>query len=89
MRKGGYQIIDLGGVNLGTANSPAKPTIAGIYEKLEGTTKAIMLSGIVIDNVEQKDRYCTVNVNDSSYVLTDCVYTYTINADGQVTLGNV
>lgn len=65
MVKGGYQIIDLGG----HANTKGVGAIyEGIYEKIEGTSKPILLSGIVIDTIEYHDTYIFPCVNGTNYV---------------------
>lgn len=90
MRKGGYQIIDLGGVNLGTAESPTSVVIDGLYNKLEGVVKPILLTGIVIDNVEQKDTFVTATVIDTSIQLISGSNTFTVTSgNNKVILGNV
>ena len=65
MLTGGYQIINLNDENhsLGTGK-----VHEGIYEKIEGTRKPILLSGIVVGGVEYHDTYIFPTVNDTSYV---------------------
>lgn len=65
MATGGYQIIDLHNADhrLGTGIGHK-----GIYEKIEGTRKPILLSGIVVGGVEYHDTYIFPIVNGSSYV---------------------
>lgn len=65
MTKGGYQIIDLGDANhtLGVGH-----VHEGIYDKIEGTRKPILLSGITVSGVEYHDTYIFPTVNGTSYV---------------------
>lgn len=65
MTKGGYQIIDLGN----HAHTSGVGAIhEGIYEKIEGTSKPILLSGIVVNAVEYHDTYIFPCVNGSNFV---------------------
>ena len=65
MTIGGYQIINLNDEN----HSLGKGMVhEGIYEKIEGTRKPILLSGIVVAGVEYHDTYIFPTVNGSSYV---------------------
>lgn len=83
-RKGGYKIIDLKGNDL----TDATFTIDGIYEALEGNyNKAILLTGIVINDVEYDDVFTTPKVVSSKYVLDAYGYTLTIDDDDLVTMG--
>ena len=45
MKNGGYVIVDLGGVNM-KYDKPTK--IDGIYNKIKGGTKPLLISGMVI-----------------------------------------
>ena len=64
MVKGGYQIINLDGVvhtlGLGMVHE-------GIYERIEGTQKPIMVSGINIGGFDYHDCYVEPKVNGSNY----------------------
>lgn len=78
--KGGYKIIDLKGNDL-TSTS----TIDGIYESIEGNyRKALLLSGIVIDDVEKDDTFVTANVTGDNYVIIAYGRTITITPDDEV-----
>lgn len=59
MNKGGYQIINLGGVNL-EQDIPVK--IDGVYDKIKGTTKPLLFSGINIKGKEYRDIFTTATV---------------------------
>ena len=65
MVKGGYQIIDLGGHN---HTSGVGAIHEGIYDKIEGTSKPILLSGIVLNAVEYHDTYIFPCVNGTNFV---------------------
>lgn len=64
MKTGGYQIIDLKDVNHTTGVGMVHE---GIYDKVEGTRKVIMLSGITIDDIEYKDTFVELQVNGSNF----------------------
>lgn len=65
MTKGGYQIIDLQDKNheldVGMVHE-------GIYDLIEGTRKAILLSGVTIEGVEYRDTFVEPLIIDSAYV---------------------
>lgn len=65
MNKGGYQIIDLGFHNY---TSGVGAIHEGIYDKIEGTSKAILLSGIMVNAVEYHDAFIFPCVNGTNYV---------------------
>ena len=53
MQKGGYQIIDLSGhpfhINRNEGNT-GSTTVPGIFKKIKSSTKALLFSGITIDD---------------------------------------
>lgn len=65
MVTGGYQIINLGG-HFHTSGVGA--IHEGIYDRIEATSKPILLSGIAVDGVEYHDAYIFPCVNGSNYV---------------------
>lgn len=65
MTKGGYQIIDLGNIEHRLEQGMVHD---GIYDKIEGTRKAILLSGINVQGVEFNDTYIFPCVNGSNFV---------------------
>lgn len=65
MTKGGYQIINLDNHN---HTSGVGAVHEGIYDKIEGTKKPILLSGIVVDAVEYHDTYIFPVVTGTTYV---------------------
>lgn len=63
--RGGYQIVDLGGLNH-TFSTPVKHE--KIYDVIEANFyKPCLLSGIVIEGVEYSDTYVTFFINASMY----------------------
>lgn len=83
MSKGGYQIIDLKGANL-VQEVPVK--IEGIYDKIEGTTKPLLFTGVVIDGKEYRDIYPTVAVLMDYFRVNMYDKYFLINADDEITL---
>lgn len=65
MIKGGYQIIDLYNKNHGLNQTSYYD---GIYEKIEGTKKPILLSGISIEGVEYHDTFIFPCVQAGNFV---------------------
>lgn len=81
MKNGGYKIIDLKDRSL----SDEAVVIAGIYESIEDShRKPLLLSGIVLDDVEKNDVFVEASVNDGSYVISVYGGTITINDDDEV-----
>lgn len=64
MNKGGYQILDLKNTNfaLGTG-----AVVAGVYGKIAGTKKPILVSGIVIAGTEYHDTYVDFTINNTVF----------------------
>lgn len=82
MKKGGYQIIDLGDVNI----TAAGVTVPGIHQAIESSCrKAILISGVTLNGVEQRD--CFVDCTNASGNYTFSAYgkTFTISAEDKVT----
>ena len=82
MRQGGYQIVDLKDLPL----SDTAVNIPGVYDSIEGTRKAILLSGINIGGVEYHDTFIEVTVDSSNYTATVYGKTLTITSDDNITL---
>lgn len=82
MIKGGYHMIDFGGVNLSTTTENGV-TISGIYESIENSYfKSLLFTGIVIEGIEMNDTYATVTSAENSYTVSLYGHTVTItNAD--------
>ena len=51
-RKGGYKIIDFGGISL---TSGTKKTIPGVYYAIKSTNKRTVISGLVVGSTEYND----------------------------------
>lgn len=84
MLNGGYKIIDFQDINIDTTNGA---TVIGIYDNIENNhRKAIMISGITIDNVQKNDCFVDCSVSDSSYVFTAYGKTFTITNEDKVTI---
>lgn len=84
MKRGGYKIIDFGDVNITTENGA---TVVGIYENIEKThRKAIMISGITIDNVEKPDCFIDCEIAGGNYTFTAYGKTFTITNADKVTI---
>lgn len=64
MNKGGYQILDLKNTNfaLGTG-----AVVAGVYGKIAGTKKPILVSGIMIAGTEYHDTYVDFTINNTAF----------------------
>lgn len=88
--QGGYSILDLHDVNLVTGGSAI--VIKGIYEQLESTRKAVLLTNFTVDGVERRDRFITFGVDNGSFVANialtknvDLVY-LTITSDDEISV---
>lgn len=76
MVKGGYQILNFNDTNF-RVDIPME--IKGIYDKIEGTRKAILISGLIIDGVELHDFYAKPKVVGSSFVFDVLGYSVEIS----------
>ncbi len=85
MTKGGYQIIDLKDVNL-TLGTGA--TFKGVYNQIEGTRKAILVSGLNIGGTEYHDTFVDFTVSNTSFTGTIYGKTITITDEDLVTVSN-
>lgn len=83
MKIGGYQIIDLKGKNL---TVDVGMVYEGIYDLIEGTNKAILISGLVVGGVEYDDTIveCSVVGNNFECILHG--YKLTIRDNDVVTV---
>lgn len=83
MVKGGYQIINLGGVahtlNIGMQHE-------NLYGRIEGTQKPILLSGLNIGGFDYHDVYVEPKVVGSSYVIEAYGYSISINDNDVVVI---
>lgn len=67
--KGGYQIVDLDGMNINSTEATTEggftTTIKGIWDLIEGTTKPCLFENFFIDGVYQKPFFgALVSEND-------------------------
>lgn len=80
--KGGYKIINFKNVNIETGNSAI---ITGVYDAIETSySKALMLSGLMIDSVEQGDFFANYNLNDTAFEFNYNGGTLSINQNDEV-----
>lgn len=79
MNKGGYQILDLSGYNFVTDVSQ---NVEGAYEKIEGTRKVILVSGLTCDGVEYRDAFVDFNVESGNFV--GSMYDKSINVGSSI-----
>lgn len=66
MSKGGYQIIDLENRDL---RNNIGMQYEGVYEKIEGTRKPILISGLQVQGVEYHDVFVFSRVEGSAYLI--------------------
>lgn len=84
MMNGGYKIIDFKDINIDTSDGAV---IAGIYDALENNhRKAIMISGITIDNIQKNDCFIDCSVSDGSYVFNAYGKQFTVTNEDKVTV---
>lgn len=81
--RGGYQIIDLERKNLAVGSAV---TVAGIYDKIEGTDKTILVTGVVVSDVEYHDAFVTPIVNASNFEFVLYGYTFSITSEDAVSI---
>lgn len=86
MTRGGYHIVDFKDQNI---TAEAGITLVGIYEEIEGSyRKAILVSGITLDGVEQRDTFVEPTHADDSYTFTAYGRTFTVKNDETVTVSS-
>ena len=66
MKKGGYAIFDFSGISFSVDKAVKIP---GIYEKIKGATKPILISGLVFDDNEYCDRFVSPENVGLEYVI--------------------
>ena len=92
MLAGGYQIVSLNDVN---HNLGVSVKHHGIYDKIEGTRKVILLSGIKINNVEYHDMFVFPMVDGGNFVMDlnkiggDNWFVINVDADDNVTINEI
>lgn len=62
--KGGYKIIDLGGVNL----TSSATNIAGIYDALKSAHKPIVFEGVQISGTEYKPQFAALAASGGNFL---------------------
>lgn len=67
MNRGGYQIIDLKNKPLTSGVGMVYP---GVYDIVEGTRKAILVSGLNVGGTEYKDTYVDFIVTGTAFTGT-------------------
>lgn len=81
---GGYKILDFKDVNI---TSDAGATVVGIFDEIEEShRKAILVSGVTLDGVEQRDTFVDPIVNAGSYTFTAYGKTFTITNENKITI---
>lgn len=85
MLRGGYQIIDLKHKKLVAASNISLP---GIYNRIESTTKPLLLSNINVNGVEKHDSFITPTISGTNYVITIYGLKLTIASSDIVTVAN-
>lgn len=83
MVKGGYQIINFNGVEL-KKGTPKQ--ISNIYDKIEGTDKSILLSGLNVNGVDYRDIFCESIVVGDGYVIKAFGFKISISDIDKVTV---
>lgn len=82
--KGGYQIIDFGDANI---TADAGITVTDIYNTIEGShRKAIQVTGITLDGVEQRDCFVDCRAGANSFTFEAYGRTFTISNEDAVTV---
>lgn len=83
MIKGGYKIINFKDVNIVTG---VGATVPRIYDDIKKShRKAIMVSGITIDEVEKPDCFVDCEVSGNDYKFYAYGKTFTITSENKVT----
>lgn len=92
MYKGGYQIIDISGKNF---ELPGSAKFKGVYEKVSGTTKPIMISDFTVGGKHERAAFvqATRNASTSDYNMlvanSTGKYLITITKNDMVQIENV
>ena len=83
MKKGGYQIIDFGDVNITSTGV----TVLGLHKAIESSyRKAILISGVTLNGVEQRDCFVDCTNTSGNYTFSAYGKTFTISAGDKVTI---
>ncbi len=89
MYTGGYQIVSFGGTNITSLNSPQVQLNTKPYQLIEGTSKAILVSDVVIDTKSYHDLFVQPHILNSNYVFDFADYTITLTADNKVSVKEI
>lgn len=83
-KNGGYVIIDFKDINI---TAEAGITVVGIFNDLEASgRKAILVSGVTLDGVEQRDVFVDPVVNSGNYTFSAYGKTFTVTSADGVTI---
>lgn len=80
---GGYSIIDLGYTNFTTAKSV---TVPGIYEKIKGARKAILLEHFSIGGADCRPCFPEITVSGTNFTFDVYGKTFTVANTDSVTV---
>lgn len=87
MSTGGYQIIDLENYDFSPETAQ---TIVGVYAKIEGTRKPILLSNIVVDGKEFHDVFISPKLSGTTYSFEIYdEYNVSITDNDEITFGGI
>lgn len=80
---GGYKIVDFQDKNI---TSDAGITLVGIYESVESTRKAILVSGLTLDGVEQRDVFVNPVNGENNFTFSAYGRTFTVTSEDAITV---
>lgn len=80
---GGYKIIDLGYTNFTTAKSS---TVPGIYEKIKGARKAILIEHFSIAGTDCRPTFPEIKASGTSFTFDVYGHTFTVSDENVVTV---
>lgn len=80
---GGYKIIDLNYTNFTTAKAV---TVPGIYEKIKGTKKAILIEHFLIGGTWCRPCFPEITVSGTSFTFDVYGKTFTVSNNDSVTI---
>lgn len=80
---GGYNIIDLGYTNFTTTKSA---TVPGIYEKIKGARKAILIEHFSIGGAACRPCFPEITVSGSNFTFDVYGKTFTVSNNDSVTI---
>jgi len=80
---GGYTIIDLGHTDFTTA---APVTVPGLYSKIEGSKKVILLEHFSVGGTDCRPIYPEIAVSGSNFTFDAYGHTFTVSDADAVTI---